>query len=165
VQQCDDIVHVDPLIIKPSTRMAATSENTDANRLESRSNRVSEIMASTKAYPSWWADMDESRSLKRRKSLGETVLERNVCFVDTSGHGDYQRDPVVDYIEESFWHAEASDGLSETERLNMVSGKGASLVDVVLFVFSGCKLPQTSTGCNIQLTSSSTALGKRPGTI
>jgi hypothetical protein len=31
--------------------------------------------------------LDDSRILKRRKSVGDTVLDRNICFVDTPGYG------------------------------------------------------------------------------
>lgn len=49
---------------------------------------VTEIHGSTKAYPEWWADLDESRVLKRRNSLGDVVINRNICFVDTIGYGN-----------------------------------------------------------------------------
>jgi len=49
---------------------------------------VTEIYASTKAYPAWWSDLEESRILRRRKSMGDSVLERNLCFVDTPGYGN-----------------------------------------------------------------------------
>lgn len=50
--------------------------------------QITEIYASTKAYPSWWAEVDESKVLRRRKSMGDSVLERNLCFVDTPGYGN-----------------------------------------------------------------------------
>jgi hypothetical protein len=109
-------------------------------------------MASTKAYPSWWADIEENKTLKRRKSLGEAVLERNICFVDTTGDDGHHGDPVLEYIEESFWHTEANEGLLDVELLNMVSGRGANLVDVVLFIFSDCKFSQIPTVGNFGLT-------------
>lgn len=83
--------------------------------------------------------MDESRVLRRRKSISETVLERNICFIDTIGQINEQRYSLVEYIEEAFWHINATEEHTDLERLNMVSGKGTNLVDVVLFIFSGCK--------------------------
>lgn len=50
--------------------------------------QITEIYASTKAYPSWWSEVDESKVLRRRKSMGDSVLERNLCFVDTPGYGN-----------------------------------------------------------------------------
>lgn len=51
-------------------------------------SQITEIYASTRAYPAWWSDLEESRILRRRKSLGDSVLERNLCFVDTPGYGN-----------------------------------------------------------------------------
>ena len=48
--------------------------------------RISEMFASTKPYPEWWTDVDDIRVLRRRKSLGDSILDRNICFVDTPGH-------------------------------------------------------------------------------
>jgi hypothetical protein len=51
-------------------------------------SQVTEVYASTRAYPAWWSDLEESRILRRRKSMGDSVLERNLCFVDTPGYGN-----------------------------------------------------------------------------
>lgn len=51
-------------------------------------SKITEVFASTKAYPAWWSDLEESRILRRRKSMGDSVLERNLCFVDTPGYGN-----------------------------------------------------------------------------
>ncbi len=51
-------------------------------------SQITEVYASTKAYPAWWSDLEESRILRRRKSMGDSVLERNLCFVDTPGYGN-----------------------------------------------------------------------------
>lgn len=50
--------------------------------------QITEVYASTRAYPAWWSDLEESRVLRRRKSMGDSVLERNLCFVDTPGYGN-----------------------------------------------------------------------------
>jgi hypothetical protein len=47
---------------------------------------------------------------------------------------------LVQYIEESFWRNDALAEMTETERLNLLSGNGGTLVDAVLFIFSGGKL-------------------------
>jgi hypothetical protein len=51
-------------------------------------SQITEIYASTRAYPAWWSDLEESKILRRRKSMGDSVLERNLCFVDTPGYGN-----------------------------------------------------------------------------
>jgi hypothetical protein len=101
VQSCEHIVHVDPFV--PSTfsasasacRTAVPSRSAKPNRRVSSSKpdgsiggtrQISEIYASTKPYPEWWSEMDDSRLLKRRKSLGDAILDRNLCFVDTPGY-------------------------------------------------------------------------------
>lgn len=140
VQQCEDIVQVDPLTLRSITENTRRSaKGKDGNKATATGPRVLEILASTKAYPTWWTDMDESRVLRRRKSISETVLERNICFIDTIGQINEQRYSLVEYIEEAFWHINATEEHTDLERLNMVSGKGTNLVDVVLFIFSGCK--------------------------
>jgi hypothetical protein len=48
---------------------------------------ISEIYASTKPYPEWWQELDALHVSYKRKSLGNGVLERNICFVDTPGYG------------------------------------------------------------------------------
>jgi hypothetical protein len=81
--------------------------------------------------------MEESRVLRRRKSsMGDTVLERNICFVDTPGHGrSGAADQVVHYLE-GLLHRNASiTAISDSELLNVLSGGGGVQVDVVLYMF------------------------------
>jgi hypothetical protein len=91
VQICDDIVHVDPLSTTPSvafeTRRKSKSKRKSSADLNSTSN-ITEVYASTKAYPHWWSEIDDSKVLRRRKSSTDSVLERNLCFVDTPGYGN-----------------------------------------------------------------------------
>lgn len=93
VQSCEHIVHVDPITPSPASsviRAAATprrGSRRHSSRPEVGTTQVTEIFASTKPYPEWWSDLDDSRILKRRKSVGDTVLDRNICFVDTPGYG------------------------------------------------------------------------------
>ncbi|CAL3964936.1 unnamed protein product [Diplocarpon coronariae] len=144
VQLCEDIVHVDPLYAAP---ISVSDSQRKTSRVKSRSgsadmqatSQITEIYASTRAYPAWWSDLEESRILRRRKSIGDSVLERNLCFVDTPGYGNQTScleciTPVIDYIESQFKKATALDGMSESEMLNLLSGNGGSQVDVVLYV-------------------------------
>ena len=62
--------------------------------------------------------MEESRILRRRKSSGDVVLERNLCFVDSPGvdyrngnstsslgsGSDTDSDALIKYMEENMWH-------------------------------------------------------------
>lgn len=98
VQSCEHIVHVDP--ITPSSLLASSmarsvpltiggagSKRRQPSRERTRTSEITEVYASTKPYPEWWSDADDYRILKRRKSLGDAVLDRNICFVDTPGYG------------------------------------------------------------------------------
>lgn len=93
VQSCEHIVHVDsitPSSVSLATRRSSRSTiRQRSSRPETTTSHITEIYASTKPYPEWWSDIDEFRALRRRKSLGDSVLDRNICFVDTPGlsHG------------------------------------------------------------------------------
>jgi hypothetical protein len=85
-------VHVDPLsatpISVPETRRKSSKTKSRSGSADMQSTlQVTEVYASTRAYPAWWSDLEESRILRRRKSMGDSVLERNLCFVDTPGYG------------------------------------------------------------------------------
>jgi hypothetical protein len=118
VQVCDDIVHVDPLSSAHSRQ----------------SGRPVETFASTKAYPSWWSDLDESRILRRRKSMGDSVLERNLCFVDTSS--SRKLDHIIQYIEQQLTKAIDASASGQHDFAAMLSGRGGSQVDVILYLVS-----------------------------
>uniref|UniRef100_L7IUR4 Septin-type G domain-containing protein n=1 Tax=Pyricularia oryzae (strain P131) TaxID=1143193 RepID=L7IUR4_PYRO1 len=134
VQCCEHIVHLDPIEPTPSTW--ETGSRTD----RAMPRAVTEIHGSTKAYPEWWADLDESRVLKRRNSLGDVVINRNICFVDTIGYGNGAKAlqdivPVVQYIE-SHLERMYSNTLSDSDLATMIGGDGGPQVDVVLYLIS-----------------------------
>lgn len=139
VQICPDIVHVDPLTstpieIRPKRKMSRARTNLDDNSTQ----HIAEVHASTKPYPSWWSEVDDTNILRRRKSIGGTVLERNLCFVDTPGYGRgiscmETITPVIDYIEMQFKKVSTVAGLTDGELLNMICGNGGSQVDVVFY--------------------------------
>ena len=104
VQSCDHIVHVDPIgTSQPSLaqqnhqrasstarakgRRPSSSLSSSSKLAEAGTTQITEIYASTKPYPEWWSEMDDLSILRRRKSLGDTVLDRNICFIDTPGYG------------------------------------------------------------------------------
>ncbi|KAI0123851.1 hypothetical protein BJ170DRAFT_640718 [Xylariales sp. AK1849] len=141
VQTCGHIVHVDPIAPQASSsrRPSKTTERPSASRRSSSSTeRISEIFASTKPYPEWWTELDQFRSSQRRKSLGDHVLERNICFVDTPGYGtgSSAMETIMQCVEyvESHLNKVSSDSLSEPEMLNMLGGGGGFQVDVVFYL-------------------------------
>lgn len=141
VQLCEDIVHVDPL--SPTHSVLHSSPPKSKSRRKKPeirgTTKITEVHASTRAYPSWWADMEESRVLRRRKSMGDTVLERNLCFIDTPGYSRgpscaEDMDPVIEYIE-SLLSRNASIGtISDNDLLSVLSGNGGVQVDVVFYL-------------------------------
>ncbi|KAI6246038.1 Septin [Erysiphe necator] len=144
VQVCEDIVHVDP-IRAPSLNLRKgnrSSHRTKSKTPETESTlKITEIFASTRPYPVWWSDLEESRLIRRKKGLEDTVLERNLCFVDTPGYGNKNSQLeriscVVDYIESQFKKLSTFEGPSESEMINLLSGNGGSQVDVVFYLIS-----------------------------
>lgn len=131
VQTCEDIVHVDTI---PVNSLERRRPSHSASR-----TATTEIYASTKPYPSWWSDLEDSRVLKRRKSIGEIVLERNLCFVDTprsnlSRAG--QTDATAQYMYHQFVRAtNALHGLN-VDFQNLLAGNGGSQVDAILYLIS-----------------------------
>ena len=94
VQTSPDIVHVDPF---HNTPMAASQTHRRRASRRSRNepapvpstSKILEVFASTRPYPNWWSEAEEVKVLRRRRSTstgGDTVLDRNICFVDTPGY-------------------------------------------------------------------------------
>ena len=130
VQTCEDIVHVDPVGSQSTTPAASAL----FDRHASTTQNVIEIYASTKPYPTWWSELDESRLLRRRKSLGDSILERNICFVDTSAGRSTQH--LVKYMEQQLQAAIQATNAAGTDFVNLLSGRGGSQVDIILFLVS-----------------------------
>ncbi|KAK6003942.1 hypothetical protein QM012_008792 [Aureobasidium pullulans] len=134
VQVCEDIVHVDPVVAVDSS----STSNTPAHD-------VFETHASTKSYPSWWSEVEQGRGLKRRKSMGDCILERNISFIDTpgwvtSGANDQENmndaiNSIHENIEASLRRNTLSGELSDTDLLGVLSGSGGFQVDVLLYMF------------------------------
>ena len=64
---------------------------------------ITELYASTKPYPAWWSDFEYTKVLRRRRGMEEAVLERNLCFVDTTGYSSGMAkmetiDTVIQYV-------------------------------------------------------------------
>jgi hypothetical protein len=135
VQLCEDIVHVDPL---PSGISASGAPSAGRPRNKARSNRsaITEVYASTKPYPSWWTDAEDSKILRRRKSMGDAVLERNLCFVDVSSVGI---EPIVEYMVQQLRSGMVSASTASGDFLGLLSGRGGAQVDVILYLLSNGK--------------------------
>lgn len=133
MQLCEDIVHVDPLtpIILPSN--AASTARTKKKVKQERST-TTEVYASTKPYPSWWSDLEDSKILRRRKSMGDAVLERNVCFVDVST--SQCPEAIVDYMRQQLHSGIVSSSSVSGDFVGLLSGRGGAQVDVILYLLS-----------------------------
>ncbi|KAI0393637.1 hypothetical protein F5Y17DRAFT_431718 [Xylariaceae sp. FL0594] len=143
VQTCDHIIHVDPISLSremgPSVSRSAASAGPSRRTLPS-TTAIAEVYASTKPYPEWWQELEAPRTSHRRKSLGDRILERNICFVDTPGYGTALSAmeaivPCVDYVESHF-NKILSDELCDADLMNMLGGGGGCQVDVVLYLIS-----------------------------
>ncbi len=142
VQVCEDIVHVDPLSSSTPVIQVPQPKQSKSKRKKEElegTTAITEIHASTKAYPHWWSEMDESRVLRRRKSSsgGDVVLERNLCFIDTPGlESASGADFVNDHVESLLHRNMSITTMSEGDLLSILSGGGGIQVDVVLYVVS-----------------------------
>lgn len=72
--------------------------------------------------------------LRRRRSLGDTVLDRNLCFVDVSGYTDC--DKISSYMTGQLQKTMSSQSTSNHELAALLAGSGGSQVDVVLYMLS-----------------------------
>ncbi|KZM19813.1 uncharacterized protein EKO05_0004233 [Ascochyta rabiei] len=141
VQSCEDIVHVDPLSPSQSLSQPLSRRPKSRRRQPEQGTTMSltEIHASTKPYPPWWTDVEETRVLRRRKSSIDTILERNICFVDTPGYieGRSEQDDmnlVVEYVESLLHQTASMTTLEDGKMVEVVSGSGGILVDVVIYL-------------------------------
>ncbi|KAK3322563.1 hypothetical protein B0H66DRAFT_515109 [Apodospora peruviana] len=155
VQSCEHIVHVDPIAPSPLggssflSRPGTRHRNSPSSRGRQQTSRggsdagttqITEIYASTKPYPEWWSEIDDFRVLRRRKSLGDTVLDRNICFVDTPGYSSLSSTmdtitPVARYVETHLQRMRTN-ALADGDVLNLLGGEGGVQVDVVFYLVS-----------------------------
>ena len=124
---------LESLTQRKSTRLSHSARNS--------TRQIIEVYASTRPYPSWWSEIDESKILRRRKSIGETVLERNICFIDTPGYSYAMSkiegiEAVVQYIETQMAKTLSATSLSDGDLLNLLGGDGGVQVDVVFYLIS-----------------------------
>ena len=137
-------MHVDPLSSNPSAlELLATrkAKNKSETSNFNCTKYITEIYASTRAYPPWWSDLEESKILRRRKSAGDTVLERNLCFVDTPGYHSgismlENINAVVHYIETQITKTTSLASMGNGDLLALLCGNGGFQVDVVFYLVS-----------------------------
>jgi hypothetical protein len=148
VQICDDIVHVDDLSpSNPLSQPAPPKAKSRKKKSESLgTTHIIETYASTKSYPAWWTDMEDSRASRRRKSsIADAVLERNICFVDTPGfdpHSSCKADDIshiVDYVELQLYQTTSVTTLDDSDLVGVISGSGGISVDAVLYLLPPSK--------------------------
>ncbi|EME48473.1 hypothetical protein DOTSEDRAFT_67494 [Dothistroma septosporum NZE10] len=137
----EHIVHVDQVAQTSSSR-TSLSTNVDDYSI---STTFTEILASTRPYPSWWTDAERSRSLHRRSSVGEGVLERNLTFIDTPSLDDddsVQR--VLDHVKLGLRRASSFESLSDSEIVGLLGGEGGVQIDAVMYLFDPTPLESVS---------------------
>lgn len=74
--------------------------------------------------------------------MGDTVLERNICFVDTPGYSHHRSavegiESVVRYVENQINKTCSLSDASNGELVNLLSGRGGTQVDLVFYMM--CK--------------------------
>lgn len=135
VHTSDDIVHIDPLPpSQPRPKKSSRKATTRSHRGRTHET-VSETFASTKSYPSWWSGLEDSRVLRRRKSSDDVVLERNLCFVDTSS-GRNEADHIIKYIDRQFQRTVSAIQSVNSDLQGLLCGNGGSQVDIILYLIS-----------------------------
>lgn len=77
--------------------------------------------------------------MRRRKSIGDVVLERNICFVDTPatslGRTD-QTDAILQYMRLQLQRATTALTGTTIDFQNLLAGNGGSQVDAILYLIS-----------------------------
>ncbi|KAL1959211.1 hypothetical protein VTO42DRAFT_2716 [Malbranchea cinnamomea] len=139
VQASEDIVHVDPFLDLQQKSRQSGRRHKSKPRQAKEEPSISEIYASTKPYPSWWSDLEDSRVLRRRKSLGDVVLERNLCFVDTAAGRKSraeQTEDLVQYMMQQLLRALSAIHTVNSDLQGLLGGNGGSQVDAILYLIS-----------------------------
>ncbi|KAK5715645.1 hypothetical protein LTR15_010291 [Elasticomyces elasticus] len=128
---CEDVVHVDAPV--GGSQGSLPRNGTDYEQ----SPGITELYASTRPYPPWWTDSDGRRMLHRRRSVGEGVLERNLCFIDTPAVDDEDSaQQIMEYLNHSLQRTANLDKMSESELISVLSGEGGAQIDVVLWILA-----------------------------
>ncbi|KAK1968072.1 heat shock protein [Colletotrichum sublineola] len=138
-QSCPHIVHVDPTMPVAMASAGLLPANTLPNDppIVQGTFQITETFASTKPYPPWWKESVQASCVSRTGSADDTILDRNICLVDTPGYQETCRpvdtvNQVSQYVE-SHLQKNRLDGLEDSSVLKTISGSGGLLVDAVLY--------------------------------
>lgn len=147
VQVCEDIVHIDPFTVPVPNKDRFSGSSRRLHTLEANTSTqsITEVHASTKPFPSWWSETETPMLLRDRKSIGNTVLERNLCFVDTPGYSSGLSrletiDEILRYMNSQIKKSFIA-GSGDGDLISLLSGNGGSQVDAVLYLLSHSKQP------------------------
>ncbi|OBR13848.1 Heat shock protein [Colletotrichum higginsianum IMI 349063] len=102
--------------------------------------QITETFASTKPYPPWWKGSVQGSFMSSSTSTDDTILDRNVCLVDTPGYQETCR--VSQYVE-SHLQKNRLNGLEDSDVLKTIGGSGGLLVDAVLYTIPSSGLTST----------------------
>ncbi|TQN71882.1 Septin-7 [Colletotrichum shisoi] len=102
--------------------------------------QITETFASTKPYPPWWKGSVQGTFMSSSTSTDDTILDRNVCLVDTPGYQETCR--VSQYVE-SHLQKNRLNGLEDSDVLKTIGGSGGLLVDAVLYTIPSSGLTST----------------------
>ena len=78
--------------------------------------------------------------------MGDTVLERNLCFVDTPGYSGGMSliegvEPIIRYVEAQIARTMSTAQMTDPDLLSLLTGNGGPQVDVVLYLVSQSEDP------------------------
>ncbi|KAK2014675.1 hypothetical protein LZ32DRAFT_603074 [Colletotrichum eremochloae] len=148
-QSCPHIVHVDPTMPVAMASAGLLPANTLPNDppIVQGTFQITETFASTKPYPPWWKESVQASCVSRTGSADDTILDRNICLVDTPGYQETCRpvdtvNQVSQYVE-SHLQKNRLDGLEDSSVLKTISGSGGLLVDAVLYTIPSSGLTPT----------------------
>lgn len=149
LQLCEDIVHVDNLSASqtfPQSPPPPKSKSRKRKHSNMSTSSITEIHASTKTYPHWWTELEESRT-RKRKSIGDAVLERNLCFIDTPGYGAASvvedQNSVVNYVESLLYQNASVASMDDSDIIGIIGGNGGVQVDVIFYLLSPGKTSES----------------------
>ena len=138
-RECQDIVHVDT-VASGSQQLVRLRQG---ELVEPARPSLTEVCASTRQYPPWWTDFDgtKRKQQSRRQSFGDGVLERNLCFCDTSDcTSDEGIRDITRFLERSAQHTLSLDHMDDGAVIKLLSGEGGIGIDAVLWLFDPATL-------------------------
>ena len=73
--------------------------------------------------------------MRRKSSSSESVLDRNITFVDTPGFTSPEdQNLIVEYVESLFYKNAAVTAMEDSDLVGIISGNGGVQVDVVFYL-------------------------------